>query len=101
MACTRINTEVDDFFDRHADAIAKAIREPAVQHNPHCNHGKRMWTFSWRWPFVHTWISKCVCVCEINQIMRGHRETMRLMDEIVAALRSEKRYDLYADWNSK
>jgi hypothetical protein len=88
----RINTEaevvdeVDDFFDRHIDAIAKTLNEPFSMHSPHCAYGKRQWIFSWRWPFIHTWISTCVCVCEINQIMRQHNETMRLMSEIVDAL---------------
>lgn len=63
-----------------------------------------MWLFTWRWPFVHTWISKSVCVCDINEILRGQRlqrESMRLMDDIVAALRSEKRYDLYAGFSQE
>jgi hypothetical protein len=96
-----INTEVDDFFARHIDAIAEAMREPDVVHGPHCTNGKRVWMFDWHWPFVHTWISNAICVCDINQIMRLHNESMRLMDDIVRALRSEQRYDLYAGFSQK
>jgi hypothetical protein len=88
----RINTEpvtraeIDDFFERHIDEIAEAIKEPDVVHGKYCTNGKRQWMFNRHWPFIHTWISTAVCVCEINQIMRQHRETQRLMDEIVEAL---------------
>ncbi len=81
--------EIDDFFERHGDAIAEAIKEPdlpGVTHGKHCTNGKRQWMFNRHWPFVHTWISTAVCVCEINQMMRQHNESMRLMEEIVEAL---------------
>jgi hypothetical protein len=78
--------EVEDFFARHLNDIEKAMREPDVEHNPHCRNGKRQWMFNRYWPFIHTWISTAVCVCEINQIMRQHRETNRLIGELVEAL---------------
>lgn len=81
-----IEAEITDFFDRHIDAIAEAIKEPDVIHNPHCTNGKRQWMFNRYWPFVHTWISTAICVCDINQMMRLHNESRRLMNEIVQAL---------------
>lgn len=78
--------EVDDFFARHLDDIEQAMMEPDVEHSPHCKTGKRMWMFNRHWPFIHTWISTCICCCEINAILRGHRESRRLMNEIVEAL---------------
>jgi hypothetical protein len=81
-----VNTEVDDFFDRHIDAIAEAIKEPDTLHSKYCTNGKRQWMFNRYWPFIHTWISTAVCVCEINQMMRQHNESMRLMKDIVDAL---------------
>lgn len=81
-----VTTEVEDFLERHGDAIREAIREPDVIHGPHCTNGKRQWMLTRHFPFVRTWISTAICCCEINQILRQHRETMRLMDEIVEAL---------------
>ena len=80
---------VCDFFDRHLDDIAKVLKKDypvTVVHSRHCTHGKRQWLFSWRWPFVQTWISTAVCICGINDILRGHREFQRNIDDIVAIL---------------
>jgi hypothetical protein len=82
--------EVQDFLDRHGDAIAEAIKEPDVVHNRHCSYGKRIWRFNRYWPFIHTWIGTCACVCEINQMMRGNREMQANIDDIVAILNSMK-----------
>lgn len=68
------------------DAIAEAIKEPDVVHSPRCQHGKRQWVFMWRWPFVRTWISQSICLCEVNSILRGNREIQRNIDDIVALL---------------
>lgn len=83
-----LNT-VDDFFERHLDAIAEAMKPEypvTVVHSRFCSHGKRQWLFSWRWPFVQTWISTSVCICGINEILRGNREMQRNIDDIVAIL---------------
>jgi hypothetical protein len=81
-----VTTEVEDFFERHLDAIAEAMKEPDVVHSPHCRHGKRMWIFTWRWPFVITWISTSVCTCGINEILRGNRRMQHNIDDIIAIL---------------
>jgi hypothetical protein len=78
--------EVTDFFDRHLDDIAEAMREPDIVHTCMYPPGRRVWLFNWRWPFVHTWISHAICCCEINQIMRGNRRMQQSIDDIVAIL---------------
>jgi hypothetical protein len=83
-----LDTEVEDFFERHMDAIVEAIKEPDVVHRPTCTNGKRVWIFTWRWPFVITWISTAVCLCEINTLVRGIREMNRGIDDIVEILDS-------------
>jgi hypothetical protein len=79
-------TEVDDFFHRHLDSLAEAMKEPEVQHSPHCTHGKRVWMFNRHWPFIHTWVSNCVCVCDINAILQGNRRMQHHIDDIVEML---------------
>jgi hypothetical protein len=78
--------EIEDFFARHLDDIAEAMKEPDVIHSRHCTRGKRRWIFTWRWPFVITWISNAVCLCEINQMLRGNRLLSQGIEDIVAAL---------------
>jgi hypothetical protein len=75
-------SEVDDFLHRHLDDIAEAMKEPDVVHSPRCTHGKRVWMFNRYWPFIHTWISTCVCVCEINDILRrAHKSDCAVHNE--------------------
>jgi hypothetical protein len=81
--------EVDDFFERHLDDIAEAMKPKypvTVPHRKHCTHGKRQWVFSWRWPFVVTWISNAVCCCEVNEILEANRRMQHNIDDIVEIL---------------
>jgi hypothetical protein len=57
--------EIKDCVWRHEHFLALKLEEHKVKHRPGCTRGKRRWLFSWRWPFVHTWISQSICMCEI------------------------------------
>lgn len=68
---------------RHADFLELKLRHPKVKHRPGCTRGKRRWRFSWKWPFVHTWISQAICMCEIIEI----EAVIATFDEIVPILK--------------
>lgn len=61
--------EIEDFLERHGDAIAKAIAPKETKHHCRYPRGKRMWRFSWKWPFIHTWISQAICLCDITAVL--------------------------------
>lgn len=68
---------------RHADFLELKLRHPKVKHRPGCTRGKRRWRFSWKWPFVHTWISQAICMCEIIEI----EEMVATFEEVIPILR--------------
>lgn len=80
-------SDEEDFLERHWKAIAKVL-DQGVIHHPLCSHGKRVWLFNWRWPFVHTWISTAICICDVNAILsqRSIRRMQHNIDDIVAIL---------------
>jgi hypothetical protein len=84
-----MTNEIEECLYRHLDAIAEAMKEPEepdVVHSSRCSYGKRMWLFSWKFPFVITWISRAWCCCGINEIVRGNRRMQHNIDDIVEIL---------------
>ena len=62
------DNEVKECVWRHEHFLELKLRHPRVKHRKGCTRGKRMWRFFWKWPFVRTWISQAVCMCEIIAI---------------------------------
>jgi hypothetical protein len=94
-------TTEEDFLHRHIDDIAEVMKRRypvTLVHSPRCTHGKRQWVFTWRWPFVSTWISNAVCICGINEILRNNRKFHNIDDivDILDSLRDEE--EISSEW---
>lgn len=61
--------EPEDFFARKAQVIAEDLRPKPLKHRCRYPPGKRIWVFTWRWPFVRSWRSRAICLCDIVEIL--------------------------------
>lgn len=71
--CAETLTEIEDFLERHGEAIAKAIEPVPLKHTCIFPPGSQEWRVNWRFPFLHVRRRKCICLCEINQILNEIR----------------------------
>jgi hypothetical protein len=75
--------EIKDCVWRHEHFLELKLRHPKIIHRPGCTRGKRMWRFCWKWPFVRTWISQAICMCEIIQI----EELVATFEQVIPILK--------------
>lgn len=65
----RVIDSTEDFFGRNAALVAEDIRPKPTKHRCPCPPGRRVWFFTWTWPFIHTYISRPFCLCDIVEIL--------------------------------
>ena len=75
--------EIKECVWRHIHFLELKLKHPKVEHRKGCTRGKRQWYFTWKWPFVRTWISQAICMCEIIAM----EEMVTTFDAVIPILR--------------
>jgi hypothetical protein len=83
-------TEIEDFMERHGDAIAKAIEPVPFKHTCPYPPGSKYWHFDWRFPFVHQHVYRTTCLCDIIHIL----DSLKHNDEVINRARHVIQIDL-------